>query len=173
VEIQLTSVSTANGGFQLSGGITFAMPYFCASSRILCIYWTGSLNSSAVGLYVGASSSPNIRFYFGGSLFGAPCPLRSTVDISSGCALRALRGMLPTPLCATGIAGIGMPPILDFGAAGPSGGIPFVAATRKVVMVAPIGGATNGVRSAMPPLSHPAQQPPYVRFQFILTSNGW
>jgi hypothetical protein len=48
-------VSMANGIFQLSGGTILAMPYFCASSRMLLMYWTGSLNCSVVGRYVGAS----------------------------------------------------------------------------------------------------------------------
>lgn len=53
-----TSVSIAKSGFQVSGGIILQMPNCEASGAILLIYAYGSLNSSAVGRYVGASCKP-------------------------------------------------------------------------------------------------------------------
>jgi hypothetical protein len=53
-----TSVSIANSGFHESGGMILQIPYFDASGEIFFMYSNGSLNSSSVGLYVGASSRP-------------------------------------------------------------------------------------------------------------------
>jgi hypothetical protein len=88
-----TSVLMAKVGFQPSGGTILTMPYLLPSGAILRMYSIGSLNSSSVGKYVGASGMPNNLFFFGcsGGMFG--WPLRSTVDRSSGSARRALRGM--------------------------------------------------------------------------------
>jgi hypothetical protein len=146
----LTSVSIAKGGVQLSGVTILTMPYFSASSRMLWIYATGSLNCSAVGRYVGDSRRPKRRFCFGGWLFGAPWSLRSTVARSSGAALRALKGIVPTPFsCAPLITGIAIPPILDFGAPEPPSKDTLSVATRKVVIVAPVGGPLGGIKSTM------------------------
>jgi hypothetical protein len=156
-----TSVSMANGIFQLSGGTILAMPYFCASSRMLLMYWTGSLNCSVVGRYVGASCRPNMRFGFGGWLLGAPWCLRSTVARSSGCALRALRGMgtMPFDCAPVTTGGIAIPPILDLDAGDAPSCDPISPATRKVVIVAPVDGPPWGMKSTMTPSPlHPAPQ---------------
>src|SRR5690348_11311106 len=99
---------------------------------MLCMYATGSLNCSAVGLYVGASCRPNMRCGFGGRLFGALRPLRSTVDRSSGAALRALKGIVFTfaPFADTAAS-----PMRDRD--GPPSDMPPSVATRNVVIVAP------------------------------------
>jgi hypothetical protein len=88
-----TSVSIAKSGFQLSGGMILQMPYFDASGVIFLIYWNGSMNSSSVGLYVGASCSPNGRIFLGISRVVIGCPLRSTLVKSIGAERRALRGV--------------------------------------------------------------------------------
>lgn len=124
----LTSVSIGKSGAQLAGGTIFAMPYLDASGPILAMYWNGSLNSSSVGRYVGASSRPNMRFGRGGiSGLGTPGRLRSTVWRSSGGALRALRGMFCTAGGCTAVAAdeeaIAMAPIRDFGAEGAGVGV--------------------------------------------------
>lgn len=83
----------ANVGFQPSGGMILAMPYFAPSGAILRIYSIGSLNSSAVGLKVGASGILCSLFLFvisGAAFFW---PLRSTVDKSKGAERRALNGI--------------------------------------------------------------------------------
>ena len=151
----------ANGGFQLSGGMILTMPNFCASSRMLWMYWTGSLNCSEVGRYVGASCKPNMRFGLGGWLIGAPWPLRSTVARSNGCALRALKGITVTPLCSAPLpGGIATPPILDLDAPRPPSDDALSAATRKVVIVGPDGGPPGGMLSTMAAsLLHPALLP--------------
>lgn len=53
-----TSVSIAKSGFHESGGIILQIPNCDASGAIFFIYSNGSLNSSSVGLYVGASCNP-------------------------------------------------------------------------------------------------------------------
>jgi len=114
------------------------------------MYATGSLNCSAVGLYVGASCKPNMRWGLGGRLFGALCPLRSTVAKSSGAALRALKGMVLTPFgCAPFAEGVAIPPMRDRGAEGPPSDMPPSVATRKVVIVAPVGGPPGGIKSTI------------------------
>lgn len=90
---QLTSVSMAKSGFHPSGGMTFAMPYFRPSGAILRKYSIGFLNSSSVGLNVGASCNPCGRDGFESvSLNSVGCPRRSTVLRSRGSACRALNG---------------------------------------------------------------------------------
>jgi hypothetical protein len=77
---------------------------------------------------------------------GAPKPLRSTVARSSGCALRALKGIVTMPFgCAPFVGCIAMPPILDLGAGDAPSSIPLSAATRKVVIVAPVDGPPGGI----------------------------
>jgi len=57
------------------------------------MYSIGSLNSSSVGLYTGASAISWSRVRFGpGSLACVGCPLRSTVDKSRGSERRPLKG---------------------------------------------------------------------------------
>ncbi len=89
----LTSVFIAKGGFQLSGGMIFAMPYLLPSGAIFLMYSIGSRNSSSVGLNVIASGILNtlVRCETSGAIVG--CPLRSTVDKSSGSARRADSGI--------------------------------------------------------------------------------
>jgi hypothetical protein len=88
-----TSVSMAKSGFHPSGGIIFAMPYFRPSGAIFRMYSIGFLNSSSVGLNVGASCSPCGRDGFESvSLDSVGCPRRSTVLRSRGSAWRALSG---------------------------------------------------------------------------------
>lgn len=53
-----TSVSMANPGFQLSGGMILMMPYLYPSGATFLMYSMGFLNSSSVGLNVGASRNP-------------------------------------------------------------------------------------------------------------------
>lgn len=89
----LTSVSIAKLGFQLSGGIILQMPYFLPSGPIFRIYAIGSLNSSSVGLNVGASCNPCGRTLFVVSRTARGCPRLSTVDMSKGGARRMLNGM--------------------------------------------------------------------------------
>jgi hypothetical protein len=55
---QRTSVSMPKSGCQFSGGMILMIPYFLPSSEILRMYSMGSLNSSAVGVKVGASVRP-------------------------------------------------------------------------------------------------------------------
>jgi hypothetical protein len=86
-----------------------------------------------------------MRFGFGGGLFGAPCPLRSTVARSSAWALRALRGIVTSPFGSAPITdGIAAPPIRDLGAASPPSDAPLSDATRNVVIVAPVDGPPAG-----------------------------
>lgn len=112
----LTSVLIAKGGFQLSGGIIFAMPYLLPSGAILRIYWIGSRNSSSVGLNVGASGMPKTRLRCASSGGSVGCPLRSTDSMSRGSARRCDRGMawlfpdggpfsVPGAVCGAGLAG--------------------------------------------------------------------
>lgn len=54
----LTSVLIAKAGSHESGGMILQTPYFSPSGRIFLIYSMGSLNSSSVGLKVGASCKP-------------------------------------------------------------------------------------------------------------------
>jgi len=89
-----TSVSIANGGFQLSGGMILQIPYFLPSGAILRIYSMGSLNSSSVGRKVGASGRPWGRTRLTGSFGALGWPRRSTVDRSRGAERRALKGTL-------------------------------------------------------------------------------
>jgi hypothetical protein len=86
-----TSVSIAKPGFQLSGGIILQMPNFEASGAIFFIYWKGSLNSSIVGRYVGASCRPCGRILLVVSRLAVGWPLLSTLDRSSGADFMALR----------------------------------------------------------------------------------
>lgn len=77
------------------------MPYFAPSGAILRIYSIGSLNSSAVGLNVGASGMLCSLFLLLSSGAAVFWPLRSTVDRSKGAERRALNG-IGTLLWATG-----------------------------------------------------------------------
>jgi len=86
-------VSIAKVGSQPSGGMILAMPYFAPSGAILRIYSIGSLNSSMVGLKVGASGMLCSLFLFVISGAAVFWPRRSTVDRSRGAERRALRGM--------------------------------------------------------------------------------
>lgn len=86
-----TSVSIANPGFQSTGGIILQMPYCDASGAIFFIYWNGSLNSSIVGRYVGASCSPCGRIFLVVSRLAVGWPRLSTLDRSSGADFMALR----------------------------------------------------------------------------------
>jgi hypothetical protein len=96
-----TSVSIANSGFQLSGGIILAIPYFLPSGAIFCMYLSGSLNSSSVGRNVGASVKPCGLILLGASRLVRGCPFRSTLDISNGAAFRALKGIVEMPFVKT------------------------------------------------------------------------
>lgn len=89
-----TSVSTANGGCQFSGGMIRQIPYFLPSGAIFFMYSRGSLNSSSVGRKVGASGRPWGRTRLRGSRGALGCPRRSTVDRSRGADRRALNGTL-------------------------------------------------------------------------------
>ena len=98
-------MSIAKVGLQPSGGMILAMPYFAPSGAIFRIYSIGSLNSSAVGLKVGASGMLCSRFLLmisGAALFS---PLRSTVDMSNGAERRALGGIGALPWSA-GVPGV-------------------------------------------------------------------
>lgn len=86
-----TSVSIAKPGFQFSGGIILQMPNCDASGAIFFIYRKGSLNSSMVGRYVGASCRPCGRILFVVSRLAVGCPLRSTLDRSRGADFMALK----------------------------------------------------------------------------------
>lgn len=97
-----TSVSMAKVGFHPSGGMILAIPYLAPSGAILRMYSMGSLNSSSVGLKVGASGMLCKRFLLlisGAAFF---CPLRSTVDRSRGAERRALSGIGTLLLCVVG-----------------------------------------------------------------------
>lgn len=85
-------MSIAKSGFQESGGIILQIPNFDASGAIFFIYSKGSLNSSSVGLYVGASCSPWGRIFFVDSRLAVACPLLSTLVKSRGRECIALRG---------------------------------------------------------------------------------
>jgi len=85
-------VSIANSGFQESGGMILQIPYFDASGAIFFIYSNGSLNSSSVGLYVGASCNPCGRVFLLVSRLAVGWPLLSTLVMSNGWARRALSG---------------------------------------------------------------------------------
>lgn len=89
-----TSVSIANGGFQLSGGMTRQIPYLLPSGAIFLMYSIGSLNSSSVGRNVGASCKPCGRTRLTGSRLALGWSRRSTVEMSRGADLRALSGTL-------------------------------------------------------------------------------
>lgn len=67
------------------------MPNLDASGAIFFIYWNGSLNSSIVGRYVGASCRPCGRILFVDSRLAVGWPLRSTLDRSRGADFMALR----------------------------------------------------------------------------------
>lgn len=97
-----TSVSIAKVGCHPSGGMIFAMPYFSPSGAILRMYSIGSLNSSAVGLKVGASGILCSLFLF--TISGAAFfwPLLSTVDRSRGAERRTLRGIGALLWCTGG-----------------------------------------------------------------------
>ena len=58
-----TSVSIAKSGFHVSGGMILQIPNLLASGAIFFIYSKGSLNSSSVGRYVGASCKPYSRIF--------------------------------------------------------------------------------------------------------------
>ena len=87
-----------------------------------------------------------MRWGFGGRLFGALCPLRSTVSRSSGGALRALKGIVGAPFGCAPLAGA-IPPMRD--RAGPPSDVPPSVATRNVVIVAPVGGPPGGIKSTI------------------------
>lgn len=70
------------------------IPYFEASGAIFSTYFIGSLNSSSVGLYVGASSKPCGLTRFGASRFAEDGRRLSIVDRSRGADRRTLKGML-------------------------------------------------------------------------------
>lgn len=86
-----TSVSIANPGFQSTGGIILQIPNCDASGAIFFIYWNGSLNSSIVGRYVGASCRPCGRIFLVVSRLAVGWPRLSTLDRSSGADFMALR----------------------------------------------------------------------------------
>lgn len=88
-----TSVLIAKAGFHESGGMILATPYFSPSGRIFLMYAMGSLNSSSVGLKVGASCKACGLVLLCDSRAASGCPRLSTVDISKGGALRWLKGM--------------------------------------------------------------------------------
>lgn len=67
------------------------IPYCDASGAIFFIYINGSLNSSIVGRYVGASCKPCGRIFFVVSRLAVGWPRRSTLDRSSGADFIALR----------------------------------------------------------------------------------
>ena len=83
-----TSVLIAKAGSHESGGIILHIPYFSPSGRIFLIYSIGSLNSSSVGLKVGASCKPCGLTFFLALRTADGCPRLSTVDRSKGGALR-------------------------------------------------------------------------------------
>ena len=83
-----TSVLIAKAGFHESGGIILATPYFSPSGRIFLMYAIGSLNSSSVGLKVGASRRPCGLVLLCDSRAASGCPRLSTVDMSRGGARR-------------------------------------------------------------------------------------
>jgi hypothetical protein len=87
-----TSVSIAKSGFQESGGIILAIPYCEACGAIFLIYAKGSLNSSSVGLYVGASCKSCGLIFLLLSRLAVICPLRSTLLMSRGSECIALKG---------------------------------------------------------------------------------
>lgn len=87
-----TSVSIAKSGFHESGGIILQIPYCEASGEIFFIYSKGSLNSSSVGLYVGASCKPCGRIFLVVSRLAVGCPLLSTLVRSKGGDFIALKG---------------------------------------------------------------------------------
>lgn len=101
-----------------------------------------------------------MRCVFGGRLFGALCPLRSTVDKSSGAALRALKGMA---LTLAPLAVVTAPPMRDR-ESGPSDMPPSVA-TRNVVVVAPVGGPPAGMKSTMVRLDGRSARVEYIGFR--------
>lgn len=68
------------------------IPYCEASGEIFFMYSKGSLNSSSVGLYVGASSNPCGRIFLLVSRLAVGCPLLSTLVSSSGADFMALSG---------------------------------------------------------------------------------
>jgi hypothetical protein len=146
-EAHLTSVSMANGGFQPSGGMILTMPYFLPSGSIFRMYSRGFLNSSSVGLKVGASCKPCGLEAFGGlgSFAALAWPRRSTVCRSSPGDFRALSGIKLLEDCDTPFP---MPPILPLGAPD----MPFGVPTRIVDMPAamedgPVEGGTTMVAS--------------------------
>lgn len=75
----------------MSGGIILTSPYFFPSSAILWINLKGSLNSSSVGRYVGASNIPCGRHFFGCS-FGVGIWRFSTEFMSKPAARLELKG---------------------------------------------------------------------------------
>ena len=95
----------AKVGFQPSGGMILAMPYFAPSGAILRIYSMGSLNSSAVGLKVGASGILCSLFLFVISGAAPFSPRLSTVERSNGAERRALSGIGALLRCA-GVPGV-------------------------------------------------------------------
>lgn len=68
------------------------MPYRDASGAIFFMYSNGSLNSSSVGLYVGASCRPCGRILLMASRLAVGWPLRSTLVRSRGRECIALNG---------------------------------------------------------------------------------
>ena len=88
-----TSVLIAKAGFHESGGMILATPYFSPSGRIFLMYAIGSLNSSSVGLNVGASCKPCGLVLLCDSRAASGCPRLSTVDMSKGGARRWLKGI--------------------------------------------------------------------------------
>ena len=101
------AVSWLNGTLQPAGGTIRQRPNASASARIDAMYCSGSLNSSGVGWYTGASFTA-ARRYFGGmaasrrGLNPASAVLRtsakSSLVVKASSLAKAWRGKFPTSL---------------------------------------------------------------------------
>lgn len=142
--IMHTSVSIANPGFQSTGGMILQIPYCDASGAIFFIYTNGSLNSSIVGRYVGASCRPCGRIFLAVSLLAVGWPRRSTLDRSSGADLMALRctGAGALPFAAAPFARVEAALLLVAALAGEARAAdepPLVVGTCTIFMQSPAG----------------------------------
>lgn len=111
------------------------IPYCDASGAIFFIYTNGSLNSSIVGRYVGASCKPCGRIFLVVSLLAVGWPRRSTLDRSSGADFMALR--------CTGAGAAPPPPPWPFAA-------PFARVEAALLLVAALAGEARAADE--PPL---------------------
>lgn len=111
------------------------IPYCDASGAIFFIYTNGSLNSSIVGRYVGASCRPCGRIFLVVSLLAVGWPRRSTLDRSSGADFMALR--------CTGAGATPPPPPWPFAA-------PFARVEAALLLVAALAGEARAADE--PPL---------------------